>query len=132
MKIILFLSHYCVINSEQWSFRVFYSFTKWDWLCSSIKFRFYNLTCLKINVELLYFYDFFYVFFRFRSIVFHLSIVVSIITKSLFYIIFFSLTITMRWSWNDRRRKRKSYWKEKKKRRLNYVVSCVYLWIERE
>jgi hypothetical protein len=38
----------------------------------------------------------------------------------------------MRWSWNDRRRERESCWKEKKKRRLSCVVSCVCLWIERE
>jgi hypothetical protein len=44
----------------------------------------------------------------------------------------FSLTITMRWSWNDRRRKRESCWKEEKKHRLSCAVSCVSLWIERE
>jgi hypothetical protein len=44
---------------------------------------------------------------------------------------FFSLTITMRWSWNDRRRERENCWKEEKKNRLNCVVSCVCLWIEK-
>ncbi len=41
----------------------------------------------------------------------------------------FSLTITMRWSWNDRRRKEENCWK--KKHWLNCVVSCVCLWIEK-
>jgi hypothetical protein len=44
---------------------------------------------------------------------------------------FFFLTITMRWSWDDRLRKI-NYWKKKKKRRLNCVVTCVYLWIEKK
>jgi hypothetical protein len=55
MKIILVLSHFYAIDSEQWSFRVFYLSARWDWLRSSIKFRFYHLTCLKINVKLFLF-----------------------------------------------------------------------------
>ncbi len=55
MKIILFLSHCCVINNEQWSFRVFQFFTRWDWFRSSIKLHFYHSSCLKFNAELFLF-----------------------------------------------------------------------------
>ncbi len=43
---------------------------------------------------------------------------------------FFSLTITMRWSWDDRRRKKRNCWREK--HRLNCVVLRARLWIEKE
>ncbi len=41
----------------------------------------------------------------------------------------FSLKITMRWSWDDRRRERENCWEEK--HRLNCAVSCVCFWIEK-
>ncbi len=128
MKITLFLSRCCAIDSEQWWFRVFYFFTRWDWLRSLIRFRFYYLTCLRFSAELFLLWFFFTSFFAsFNCFSFidcrldHCEIIIS------HYL--FSLTITMRWSWNDRRRKREDYWKEEKKRRLNFAVSCVWFWI---
>ncbi len=55
MKIIFFLSHCCVINNEQWLFRVFHLFTRWDWLRSLTRLRFYHLTCLRFSAELFLF-----------------------------------------------------------------------------
>jgi hypothetical protein len=89
MKIILFLSHCCALNNRQWSFRVFYLFTRWDWFRSSTKLRFYLLTCLRFSAELFLFVIFFYVLFCSRSTIFHLSTVASIIAKSLFHTISF-------------------------------------------
>ncbi len=42
----------------------------------------------------------------------------------------FSLTITMRWSWNDRQRETKNCWKER--HRLSCAVLRARLWIEKE
>jgi hypothetical protein len=42
----------------------------------------------------------------------------------------FSLTITIRWSWNDRRREKESCWR--KRHRLNCAVLRARLWIEKE
>jgi hypothetical protein len=74
--------------------------------------------------------DFLYVFFRVSFSYFsfidcrfdHCEIIIS------HY--FFSLTITMRWSWDDRRKEKESCWK--KKSRLSCAVSCVCLWIQRK
>jgi uncharacterized membrane protein (UPF0182 family) len=70
MKIILFLSHCCALNNEQWSFRVFYLFTRWDWFRSSIRFRSYFSTCLRFSVELFLFVIFFTFFFVFVQLYF--------------------------------------------------------------
>jgi hypothetical protein len=70
MKISLFLSHCCVLNNEQWSFRVFYLSTRWDWLRSSTRLRFYHLTCLKFSVELFFFVIFFTFSFVFVQLFF--------------------------------------------------------------
>jgi hypothetical protein len=71
--------------------------------------------------------DFFYVFFRFRSIIFHLSIVVSIIAKSLFHIISFH----WRSRCDDREmivEKKKKLLKRKKKASIKLCcVVCVSL-----
>ncbi len=75
-----------------------------------------------------FFCDFFYIFFRSFSIVHHLSIIVSIIAKSLFHIIFFH----WRSRCDDREMivdEKKSCWK--KKHRLNCVMSCMCFWIEK-
>jgi hypothetical protein len=55
MKIILFLSHCYAINNEQWTFRVFHLFTRWDWLRSLTRLRFHHLTCLRFRTELFLF-----------------------------------------------------------------------------
>jgi hypothetical protein len=103
-------------------------FTKRDWFCSSFRFRFYHLTCLKFNVKLFFcviFLRFFFSSFNYFSFIDcrfdHCEIIIS------HY--FFSLTITIRWSWNDRRREKKNY--EKERHRLNCVVLRVRLWIEK-
>jgi hypothetical protein len=68
MKIILFLSYCCVINSEQWLFRVFYLSTRWDWLRSLIRFRFYHSICLRFSAE----FFFFVIFSTFFFVLVHL------------------------------------------------------------
>jgi hypothetical protein len=83
MKITLFLSHCCAIKSEQWSFRVFYLSTRWDWFRSSTRLRFYHLACLEFSVRLFSLCDFFYVLFRPRSAVPHLPAVAPIIAGPL-------------------------------------------------
>jgi hypothetical protein len=70
MKIILFLSHCCVIDSEQWSLRSFSLFTRRNWLCSSNRLLFYHLTCLRFSVELFLFVIFFTFFFVFVQLFF--------------------------------------------------------------
>jgi hypothetical protein len=128
MKITLFLSHCCALNNEQWLFRVFYLFTRWDWLRSSTRLRFYHLTCLRFNAEM-----FLFVIFSTFSFVFvQLFFIYRSSFRSLrnhYLTLFFSLTITMRWSWNDRRRE-KNCWR--KRHRLSCVVLRARLWIEKE
>jgi hypothetical protein len=118
----------CVRSRERRFNCDFIYFIKLDFVLFCTFLRLFSLFEIqRWNVSLC---DFFYVFFRFRSIIFHLSIVVSIIAKSLSHIIFFHW-----WSRcddRDRREEEKSCWKEKKKRSLSCVVSCVCLWIERK
>jgi hypothetical protein len=99
--------------------------TKLDFVLFRTLLHSFNLS--EIQRWIISFCDFFYVFFRSRSIIFHLSIVASIIAKSLSHIIFFHW-----WSRCDDREiivKKKKKAVEKKKKasiKLCYVV-CVFL-----
>jgi hypothetical protein len=95
-----------------------------------LNFGFYHLTCLRFNAEL-----FLFVWFFLRSFLssFSYSSFIDCRFDHCEIIIshyFFLLTITMRWSWDDRRRERRNCWKEK--HRLSCVALRVRLWIEKE
>jgi hypothetical protein len=107
MKIILFLSHCCVIDSEQWSFRVFYLFTRWDWLRSLIKLRFHHLTSLKFSAELF----FFMIFSTFSFALIQLFFIYRLSLRSsrnhyltLSFFIDDHDSIIVRWSWTKKRK----------------------------
>jgi hypothetical protein len=84
------------MNSDH--FVHFLLFTRRDWLCSSIRFRFYYLACLNFSAELFLFVIFFYVLFRLRSAISHLSTVVSIIAESLSHTIPFQYAKNASWN----------------------------------
>jgi hypothetical protein len=103
-------------------------FTRWDWFFSLSRFLFYHLTCLRFSVEsfcLWFFLRFLSSFLNCLSFIDcrldHCEIIIS------HY--FFSLTITMRWSWDDRRWK-ENCWREK--HRLSCAMLRPRLWIEKE
>jgi hypothetical protein len=79
MKIILFLSHCCVIDNEQRSFRSFSLSTRRDWLCSSIRLRFYHLICLKFSAELFLFV----IFSTFSFVLVQLFFIYRLLSRSL-------------------------------------------------
>jgi hypothetical protein len=106
----------------------FIYFTRWDWFFSLFRLLFYHLTCLRFSVESFSLWF----FLRSLSSSFNCSSFIDCRFDHCEIIIshyFFSLTITMRWSWNDRR------WKEncwRKRHWLNCVVLCAHFWIEKE
>ncbi len=108
------------MNSDH--FVHFLFFTKRDWFYSSIKLRFYDLTCLNFSAELIFFVIFFTFFFAFAQLFFIYRLSFRLLRNHYFILSFFiDDHDAMIVKWSSTRKKKLL----KKKEEVSIKLCCV-------